>query len=178
MSVVGLEHIKGFAEMQANFAALPAKLTQRPLRRAVAAGARIIDLAAIAYAPVGRSRGGHVAGTLKRAAIVKFARELSNDQQVEYLVTFRQGKRSQKGNRDAFYARWVEFGHRIIPRGAKATTLSGVLRNKRTLSSRRATPTGEVPPHRFLGPAFDDTASLALDTIIRIGGEEIAKALA
>lgn len=117
IQLVGLDDIK------LRFAAQPEEISTKVLRRGVYAGAALVKSAAVDLTPV-RS------GTLKRAAIVKFVRIESSATQVKYIVTFRRGKRQQKSGRDAYYAGWVEFGHR---------SRSGSL----------------VPPHRFLKPAFD-----------------------
>lgn len=171
-----LAHVQGLDELKRRLDALPKQIARKALKRAVGSGARIIQLAAYALAPVGRSHKGHVAGTLKRAAIIKFVASESNDTQVEYIVTFRQGKRAAKSQSDAYYARWVEFGHRIVPRGRSAKSVSTILRNKRTLAARRRTPSGEVAPHRFLGPAFDATSAVAVDAIARRLRTEIESA--
>ena len=159
-----LVHVQGLAELEKRLAALPTLLARTALRKAVSKGAAVIRDAARAAAPIAaaphrRARGVVVApGTLKRAALIRFVRELSNDQQVEYIVAFRRGKRQQKGNRDAFYAPWVEFGHRIRPRrGAKGG--GG----------------GSVPPHPFFGPAFADSKYRALQVIEDTLRTEIAK---
>jgi HK97 gp10 family phage protein len=115
--------LQGLEAMKRAFAAQPEEIATKVLRKGVFAGASEVKMAAAAYAPF-------KTGRLRRAAIVKFVRADSNATQVKYIVTFRQGKREQKSDRDAYYARFVEFGHR---------SRSGSI----------------VPPHRFLKPAFD-----------------------
>jgi HK97 gp10 family phage protein len=175
-----LVHVKGLEELKAKFAQLPKDMNAKVLRSGVAAGARVVKTAAIANAPIGDSRRGHVAGTLKRAAIIKFLPAASNDTQVEYIVTFRMGKRQQRFHRDAYYASWVEFGHKIVPRSAKALNLKGLLRNKRTLASRREAARragNRVPPHRFLGPAWEATKDAALQAITEATSRALDRAL-
>lgn len=161
-----LQFVKGLDDLKRRLDQIGRETGRKVLRSGVAAGARVVKNAAIAAAPVGSSRKGHAAGTLKRAAIIKFVPDMSNDTQVEYIVTFRKGKRQQKYSRDAFYASWVEFGHKIVPRSAKAVSLKGFLRNKRTLRNRRAAATGRVEPHRFLGPAFESSKQNALTAMV------------
>jgi HK97 gp10 family phage protein len=115
--------LSGLDEIKRRFAAQPALIATKVLRKGVLAGANLVKKAAIAETPF-------VTGTLRRAAIVKFVSENSNATQVEYIVTFRKGKRQRSKGRDSYYASWVEFGHK----------------------SRNG---GLVPPHRFLKPAFD-----------------------
>lgn len=172
-----LVHVKGLEELKAKFAQLPKDLNAKVLRSGVAAGARVVKAAAIANAPIGDSRRGHVAGTLKRAAIIKFLAAGSNDTQVEYIVTFRMGKRQQRFHRDAYYASWVEFGHKTVPRSAKAVNLRGLLRNQRTLRSRRRAASERVPPHRFLGPAWEATKDAALNAITEATSRALDRAL-
>lgn len=135
--------VAGLAELRANLQALPAEIQQKVLRRGVAAGAAVIRAAAKNLAPV-------KSGTLRRASIIKFIRKESNATQVKYIVTFRRGKSQQKSNRDAFYASFVEFGHR----------------------SRNG---GFVPPHRFLKPAFDQNYGKAIDVMKARMTDELLK---
>lgn len=177
-----LVFVHGLPELKAKLEALPATIATRVLRSAVLAGANVIKEEAIRKAPTGPARRGiSPPGTLKAAAVVKFASQESNATQVEYLVTFRKGKAQRKHGRDAYYASWVEFGHLMVPRSARAETLAGVLRNRRTLRSRRAkaqTSGKRVEPHPFLGPAFEDAKQRALDAIVAQLAAGIAKAAA
>lgn len=156
--------VKGLAELKQRFSEISRASGTKLLRSSVAAGARIVRDAAKANAPVSavpirRGRGRVTPpGVLKEAALVKFIREDSNDSQVVYFVTFRQGKQAQKRDRDAFYARFVEFGHKKVPRRGKGRAHS--------LRDRREAASGQVLPHRFLGPAFNATKGQALDAII------------
>ena len=129
--------LTGLEDLKRRFREIPHEIATKVLRKGVLSGANIVKKAAIQQIGSGEPAPQSRSGTLKRAAIVKFIRENSNDTQVEYIVTFRKGKRQQAKGRDAFYASWVEFGHR--GRG-------GLL----------------VPPHRFLKPAFDQSYHQAL----------------
>jgi HK97 gp10 family phage protein len=135
--------ITGLEELNRRLNAIPGEIATKVLRKGVAAGANLVKIAAAAEAPF-------ITGTLRRAAIVKFLRAESNATQVEYIVTFRKGKRERKKGRDAYYASWVEFGH--AGRGGK-----------------------RVPPHRFLKPAFDLNYHQALAIELSTMRNELAK---
>lgn len=154
-------YVQGLRELHLKFAQLPGDLQKKGLRGALSAAARQARDAARALAPRGKGpkrRNGQTvpAGTLKRSALVSFDRKQSNETQAVYIVTFRRGKKQQKGNRDAYYASWVEFGHRIVPRKAKASSWKrrrGLV-SRFSLAGRRASATGTVAGKRFLTNSF------------------------
>lgn len=145
--------ISGLEEIKRQLAAVPQEIATKVLRKGVLAGARITKNEASGAAPQAtrpiRRKLGVVTqpGTLRRAAIVKYLAANSNTTQVEYIVTFRKGRRQQHSGRDAFYASWVEFGH-----GGKV-----------------------APPHRFLKPAFDRTYHQALAVELSTMRDELLK---
>ena len=152
--------VYGLEELARKLKALPARMTRNALRSGVNAGARLVR---DTYKMSVNSR----TGTLRRSIVTKFIRERSNDQQAMYYVTARKGKKLQrlgKRNADAYYAGWVEFGHKIVPRGGKGT-----------FRARRAAATGTVEGKRWLTRAFESKKLSALDAIkIRIG-QNLAK---
>ncbi len=121
--------IQGLEELKRRLAAIPAEIATKVLRKGVLAGATLVKKAEIALI-AGGSIVKPKTGTLGRSAIVKFISANSNATQIEYIVAFRKGKAQRSKGRDAYYASWVEFGHK----------------------SRNG---GRVPPHRTLKPAFD-----------------------
>lgn len=170
-----LVHVKGLEELKAKFLRLSKESGRKVLRPMTAAGARVVKAAVVEN--IG-SDPRSISGTLKRSAIIKFVAAESNETQVEYIVTFRRGKNQQKHGRDAFYAPWVEHGHKIVPRSAKAKTLRGVLRNRRTLRARRsAAGLKFVRPHPFAAPGFERSKQKALDAMIKRGLIDLDKAL-
>lgn len=173
--------VKGLPELKAKFSKVEAVVAKRILRRMAGAGAQVVKKAV-----QGTSLIHDDTGTLRRSVIVKFVRELSNDVQTEYIVTVRKGKKFQAGqkagkgfrkaNSDAFYASWVEFGHKIVPRASRAIfarNQKGL--NKVTLNSRRAAAGASVPPHRFLGPTFEATKDAALAAMVAAAKDEFDK---
>lgn len=169
-----LVYVKGLEELKRKFALIGKEAGQKILRPGVAAGARVVKAAVVENIGTDpRSRSG----TLKRSAIIKYLAAESNQTQVEYIVTFRRGKRAAKRGRDAFYAPWVEHGHKIVPRSGKAKTLRGILRNRRTLRSRRQLATAMVRPHRFMAPGFERSKVRALKVMIERMSADLDKAL-
>ena len=153
--------VEGLEDLKRKFQALPRDVARKAFRRALSAGAKQARDDARNAAPLGKGpkrRGGRIVppGTLKRSALVRFDRTQSNDTQAVYLVTFRRGKKQQKGNRDAYYASWVEFGHRIVPRkpkGSRWKRKRGVT-SAFSLAGRRAAATGSVAGVRYLTNSF------------------------
>jgi len=149
--------VRGLSELSQRLRALPEKIARNALRSGVNAGARIIR---DAY----KGKINNRTGTLRRAAVTKFIREESNDQQATYYVVPRKGKklrrtgkRGQNLSADAYYASWVEFGHRIVSRRGK---VSGW-----TIRSRRSSATGTVPARRWLTQAYEQNKERSLTAI-------------
>lgn len=155
--------VRGLPELKAEFARVEKEVRTRVVRRGASAGARTMKTAIAPRIPV-RS------GTLKRSLLIKFAREKSNDTQALYVVTFRQGKKLQRGaitkrggkffkrvlSQDAFYARWVEHGHK--------------LRRKKGGSS-----SGSVPGKFFFRDGVRGAAPAALQKMVDVMSAEITK---
>jgi len=169
-----LSYVKGLDELKALFARLPVDVRTKVIRRGVSRAASEVKKAAAAAAPQasrpiprGKSRPATQPGTLKRAAIIKLLRELSGEDQIAYGVTFRQGRKAQAKGRDAFYASWVERGHKIVPRSAKVRTLQGKRRSAVALAKRRAGASGFVPGRFFLAQSFGATRARAIEVMVR-----------
>jgi HK97 gp10 family phage protein len=161
----------GLDSLNAKFKQIPVDVARKVLRKGPGAAAQLIKRAA---RPFIHNR----TGTLSRSLISKFLREESNDTQAVYIVTARKGKKLQKGqkvgkgirktNLDAYYASWVEFGHKIVPRRGKAEPFSkrkrGVV-GRGTLRARRAAATGFVAGRRFLTPALANNTNQAIEAM-------------
>lgn len=164
--------VQGLKELQQKLARLPADVSKKLLRKSVGTAAGNAKRDAQAAAP-------RRTGTLHRAALVKFDRQQSNATQAVFLVTFRKGKKLQKGaaigksgkvrraSADAFYASWVEFGHKIVPR-SKRVARKGKLRNAATVRARRSAATGFVAGRRFLTNSFAANTQKHIQTIERV----------
>lgn len=169
-----LANVQGLPELQRRLKQIPINVASKVLKKGVASGAGVVRKAAKSAAPASklpRRRGGRVSqpGTLKRSAIIKFVRENSSATQTVYIVTFRRGKKEQQKQRDAFYASWVEFGHKIVPRKGRG--------GRASLRRRRAGATGQVRPHKFLTPAFYNSAGGALEAMKNKIATELGKVL-
>lgn len=166
-----LPNVKGLAELAATFKNITDKTQKRVLRRGASAGSAYLKSVVQAAAPIGKGpkrRGGQTIqpGTLKRSAYRFFKRADSNANQAVFVVSFRQGKKQQKSNRDAYYAAWVERGHRIVPRKGK----SGL-----KLSQRRRAPTGTVPPHPFFEQAVTGAAQRTAEVQVEAMTKEMQR---
>lgn len=160
--------IQGLDALNAKFRQIPIDVARKVLRKGPGAAAQLIKKAA---RPFIHNR----TGTLSRSLISKFVREESNDTQAVYIVTARKGKKLQKGqkvgkgfrktNLDAFYASWVEFGHKIVPRSKRVGVRHGKARNAETLRARRSASTGVVGGRRFLTPALANNTNQAIEAM-------------
>jgi hypothetical protein len=110
------------------------------------------------------SQGHPPPGTLRRSIITKFIKEQSTYYRRVYFVTVRHGKKYQKqgkkGNlsQDAYYWKWVEFGHYYVARASGKTA--------RAPRRRDAVAAGKfVPAQPFMRPAFQAKRQTAVDAI-------------
>jgi HK97 gp10 family phage protein len=168
--------IEGLKELQLALLDLPRKVAKNVIRSVANSGAAIIRQEAKNRAPVytGEVSQGHPPpGTLKRSIVTKYARELSDEFNANYLVTVRQGKKYQKqgkkGNlsQDAFYAQWVEYGHHYAPPGKSGYGSRNAL--MADVRSGKALVAGSqyVSPRPFMRPAFESKKQEALDTMMK-----------
>lgn len=161
--------IKGLPELRATYRELPDKLKRGVIRRGVGAAARVIANEVKRNAPIHagpyKGRAGKTPGTLKRAVVIKWARELTTATQVGYVVTLLRGKKYQRVgkravNKDAYYWPWVDQGHRIVPRKGKGSKYGIAAR-------RRAARTagGFVPGTNFMQASLDTSYQRAVDAM-------------
>ena len=157
--------VKGMEGLKAEFARIERAVATKVIRRGASSGARVVKAGILPRIPV-------KSGTLKRSLLIKYAREKSDATQAVYVVTFRQGKKLQVGavtkrrgkffkrvlSQDAFYARWVESGHK--------------LRRKRGGSS-----SGSVPGKFFFRDGVAGAAPTALQQMVDVMTTEIDKVL-
>lgn len=159
MSRVSEREVEGLRDLSKALLRLPAELRKRYLKFAVMSASKLIrDLA--------RQLAPKKSGALRRAIIIKFRADKSNDNQATYIVCVRNGVKVYKhkerfkvkgmpaqtievrAEEDAFYWRFVEFGTQF----------------------QKAQP--------FMRKAFETLKNAAVDEIaskLRVGIEEIAK---
>lgn len=154
--------IKGMRELYIALSTkLPRNMEGRLLQKALAAGtaplvkqARSNIRGQVAEDFVGppvpypRSR----TGTLKRAIYASRGKTSTPEKEVR-IVSVRRGGRAAKRGLDAYYARWVEYGHRVGRKGKRLSRTSDVA------------PSGRVMPKPFMRPAWDTTQRQSLDRI-------------
>lgn len=162
------QHVEGLRELQYALNQLGPKIARNVLSRSVAEGARLIRDEAKIRAPVstGPVSDGHPPpGTLKRSIVIK--RAFSDATQAIYVVAVRHGKDSRavgkkKRNMDAYYWRFVEFGHRI---GNAATGTLARLASRHRGARRGGAAIGFVQAQPFMRPAWESKKEAALDQI-------------
>jgi len=91
-----------------------------------------------------------------------------------YLVTVRSGR---YGGDDAFYWRFVENGHKFVPRNKKVSKKTG--RKIGWKAHRRAAEleygTASAPAYPFMRPAYESKKAEAIDVMTRTLAEQIAR---
>jgi HK97 gp10 family phage protein len=154
--------VEGLDELAAALEQLPQDLADRALRQATAAGAALIREEAKARAP-------RDTGKLISATYITRDRGQSGDGNREiYHVGVRAGKRAQRIGRkrlnlDAFYWKFIEFGHFVRARG---DSVRGVGRTiKRAIARTINGPPRYISGKPFLRPALE---SKRLDVVERI----------
>lgn len=114
-------------------------------------------------------------GVLYNSIIVKRIEEDSDGGKRQvYLVTVRSGR---FGGDDAFYWRFVERGHKFVPRNKKVSKKTG-----RTIgwkAHRKAAQleygTASAPAYPFMRPAYESKKAQAIDVMTRTLAEQIAR---
>ena len=113
--------VRGLAELNRELKAFPAKLQKKAVRRAIAAGAKIVQKDAKANAP-------RNSGATRRAIATKSTPSRSQPNLVRSSVFVRTGgnrtKATRGRNEDPYYWYFQEFGYRATGRGAKTSGLS------------------------------------------------------
>lgn len=177
--------VHGLPELKAALAGIVPKLRVRVLRNSLAAGARLVQSAQRAKAPVisasalAVKKGYRKPGTLKSAISVRTSKRDRRAGDVGVFVNVkpsRRGNRGAKNPNDPFYWPWVEWGHRIVARFAgKYTDYKIRGRGRLTgIAKRRRASTGWVIGRRFITAGVAQLPA-ALDAFVRKIGPAIAK---
>lgn len=123
-----------------------------------------------------RNAASHIqTGILHRNIIIKRVEEESDGsvRQV-YIVTVRKGN---YGGGDAFYARWVEKGHKFVPRNKTVSARTG--RTVGWAAHRRAAEleygTATVQAYPYMRPAYESKKHEAVDHMSTTLAELIAR---
>lgn len=134
---------------------LPESLQGKALQGALTLAAKPIVVDARARVPVSSGR--------LRRAIYAFRDKTSTPTRQSRLISVRTGKRARKSNKDAFYWKWIEFGHRFA--GKKTGRLQKIAGDGAGYGKGYAGPTKVYPAHPFLRPAFEAKKMQALEIV-------------
>ena len=175
--------VLGINQMRVNFEKVGKDMQTRTARRAVVAGGRIIKNEAIAIA---RANGSVRTGDMVKNIVIKRERK-AGDGVEQYHIGVRHGrgqtkKAKEQGkvllainsrgriyerrDNDPYYWKWVELGHKIVPRRTR--------NDKRSVRRRRAEAGGRVEGKPFIGPALERKSAEAIKAM----GDAIAAELA
>lgn len=123
-----------------------------------------------------RNAQGHIqTGTLWRNIIVKRLEEESDGAKRQvYKVTVRSGPRSGD---DAYYWRWVERGHKFVPRNPNVNPRTG--KKFGWEAHRRAAEleygTSRVPAYPFMRPAYESRKAAAVEAMTTKLAEQLER---
>jgi HK97 gp10 family phage protein len=138
-------------------------MKRKVVLQALRAAARPIIKAARARRPP-KDFNSHrrVAGTLRKNIKSFTSKKFKGANGViGVYVTVKASKKTIKNSPitgDPFYYRFVEGGHKIVPRRTRKTSLL-----RHTITSRRRAATDRVKAYPFLGPAFESQGKAAID---------------
>lgn len=202
--------LEGIDELKRALAEAGPFIRKKAVRGALREAGKVIQAAARANVPILKTpKKNRKPGTIKKNIVVrasKYARQDGNEGvyvSVRPLTAkrIRQFKvaRAKKGKAfsgsenpaDPYYWRFVEFGHRIVPRGTSqsgfgTTVYTQRLRNGRvvmrskkfnyqSLTGRRRTAGGFVEPRPFMRMAVDQKGNEAIRTFMRSVVPQIEK---
>jgi HK97 gp10 family phage protein len=96
--------VTGLRELERKLVALGPKVGLKAMRSALVSGAQVIKKDALNSVPV-------KTGRLRRSILIKRLAKL-NPFSEKVIIGVRHGKKYQKTNRDAYYWKFLEFGHK------------------------------------------------------------------
>lgn len=155
--------VEGLKELDRRLKELGPKVASKALRSAVSAGAQVIRKDA-------QVRVAKDTGRLKKAIFISRSRSASTQTKQTYIVGVRSGRKEQKKDRDAYYWRFIEFGHK--PRKPKSPAyIARLQREGRSLEMG----TQFVAARPFLVPAFESKKQEAFEKFRQKLRENIKK---
>jgi len=113
--------------------------------------------------------------TIHRNIIVKRLEEHSDaGQRQVYLVTVREGS---YGGSDAFYWRFVEGGHKFVPKNTRVSKKTGktVGWKAHRAAAELEYGTASAPAYPFMRPAYESKKQEAVDVMTRTLTEQLAR---
>ncbi len=154
--------VTGLAELKQSLAAMEDRVARRHIVVALNAGASTIREQAVTNAPEFHgevSKGHPPPGTLKRSVKIKTARAPRGSATVQIYV--RSGGKNKR--LDAYYWRWVEFGHFTRSSGGRLrNTGRGQANNARLAADVQSGAVKWIPANPFMRRAFDGKKEAAV----------------
>lgn len=174
----------GIGELRAEFEKVRTDMQKRVARKVVVAGGRVLKAEAIAIAT---ANGSKVSGDMiKNIAIKRESKAPQGTEQIhlgvrhgrnqtkkvrekgnEYLVVNRRGRIVTRRDNDPYYWRFVEFGHKIIPRRSAS--------GSKSIRKRRKEAVGQVDPKPFIQPALERKRAEAIQAMSDAVVKEVLK---
>jgi HK97 gp10 family phage protein len=186
-----LKYVTGLDALKAALLQLPTNIGRNVLRGAASRGAEVIKAQVIRNAPVLQGIDRHnpprVTGLLKAAVYQKQIPEESNDLLQTFYVGVREGKQRGKFKYavktsagmalvDAFYWKWIEFGHFYVPPRPRNATTGKLVKQSWHRANARATGAAVwVSEKPFLRPAYFSKSAEALQVMVDYMNERIRK---
>lgn len=174
----------GVGEMRANFSEVRTDMQKRVARKVVVAGGRVLKAEAISIA---KANGSKVSGDMiKNIAIKRESKAPQGTEQIHLgvrhgreqtkkvrnqgektLVVNGRGRIVTRRDNDPFYWRFVELGHKIVPRRSAS--------GSKSISKRRKEAVGHVQPKPFIQPALERKRTEAIDAMGKTLVQEVLK---
>lgn len=174
----------GIGDMRQNFEKLRTGTEKRTARKMVVAGGRILKQEAVSIA---RANGSVDSGDMvKNIAIKRESKAPKGTEQYHLgvrhgreqtkkvraagktkLVVNGRGRIVKQRDNDPYYWRWVELGHKIVPRRRAGTSKS--------IRKRRAAASGTVDAKPFIQPALERKRAEAIDAMGKVAQQELLK---
>lgn len=187
--MASLQFVKGLDELKKAFNELPKVIGKRVIRGAARVGSQIIRDRAIVLAPTLQEMDHHnpprIKGMMRAALYEKAVGELSNDLVQTFIVGVRSGPRGRKyavqtstgwALVEAFYWKWIEFGHYYMPPRETNATTGKKVNQKWHRNNSKATGTAVwIKEQPFLRPAFNEMKDEAVTAMVNYMAERIPK---
>lgn len=156
--MIEVKRVEGLTELRDMLRRkLPESVQGKALQGALREAAKPIVADARARVPVKTGR--------LRKAIYSFRDRASRRTQETRLISVRSGKRFQKQNRDAYYWKWIEFGHGVITLKHRRKGGKGQISNSHGTPAKGffGKEVKAQPAHPFMRPAFEAKKFQALE---------------
>lgn len=161
--------IAGLAALRSRFEQLPARMVKNSIRVGLRQAANMVKDQAKANVNGAPGPASHT-GALKKSIRVTAGK--GSPTRVIFKVIageFTAAQKKKFGADSAFYAMFVEKGH--INR-SKGNALRG---GRASVRAARSASSSNTPPHPFMQPAIESKAQSAIDLMVKLIGDNLAK---